>query len=306
MITYIIRRILVSIPILFLVVSLVFFAFQIIPGDPARMYAGEQASLEMVEQARKDLELDRPMWKQYASYLGRLSRGDLGKSYITRRPVALEVGNRFWNTVKLALAATLLSTLLGISMGTVSAARREGRWDYLLTVLTLMGISMPIFWLALLAMYFFSVQLKVLPTTGNDTWRHYIMPTATLSVYSTAFVTRMTRSTVLEAMSEDHVRTARAKGLREYMVMTRHVLRNALIPIVTVVGLQFGYMLGGAVVTETIFAWPGMGRLLIFGVSQRDIPLVQGTLVIFAAAFVFVNLAVDVIYAFIDPRIRYA
>lgn len=305
MISYIVRRVLISIPILFLVVTLVFFAFQLIPGDPAQMYAGEQATKEVLEKVRKDLGLDRPVLVQYVSYLQRLVQGDLGQSFITRRPVIVEIKSRFWNTVKLAIVAITFATVLGLVMGTISAVNREGRWDYFFSILSLFGISTPVFWLALLLMYFFSIRLGILPTSGNDTWRHYIMPTFCLAVFSVAFITRMTRSSLLELLGEDFVRTARAKGLTEYRVLSTHVVRNALIPIITIVGLRFGYMLGGAVITETIFAWPGMGRLLVTAVEQRDIPIVQGVLLVFATAFVVVNLSVDVIYGFVDPRIRY-
>jgi ABC-type dipeptide/oligopeptide/nickel transport system permease component len=190
-------------------------------------------------------------------------------------------------------------------MGTMSAIKQEGIWDYLFSIVALVGISTPIFWLALLLMYLFSIRLGWLPTSGKESLSHYVMPTFCLAVYSIAFITRMTRSSLLETMREDYVRTARAKGLSKLAVLWKHVLRNALVPIATVVGLRFGYMLGGAVITETIFAWPGMGRLLVTAVEQRDIPVVQGVLLIFAASFVLVNLLVDILYAFIDPRIAY-
>lgn len=306
MFSFIFRRALISIPILFVVVTLVFIAFQLIPGDPARMYAGEQASTATVEHVRKELGLDRPVTEQYVSYIDRLAHLDLGRSYLTGRPVTVEIESRFGNTVKLALAAIILASVIGVALGTISAYHQEGVWDYVASILALLGISTPVFWLGLMMMYLFSVKLGLLPTAGNETPRHYIMPAIALSVYSIAFVTRMTRSTVLESIGADYVRTARAKGLSERLVMVRHVLRNALIPVVTVVGLQFGYMLGGAVVTETVFAWPGMGRLLVTAVSQRDIPVVQGVLLVFAASFVLVNLVVDLLYGFIDPRIRYS
>jgi ABC-type dipeptide/oligopeptide/nickel transport system permease component len=305
MVSYIIRRVLISLPILFLVITLVFFAFQLIPGDPAMMYAGEQATEEVLEEIRKDLGLDRPVMVQYFSYLGRLLQGDLGQSFITRRPVITEIQLRFANTVKLSLAAIVVATVSGIFMGTMSALKQEGIWDYIFSIVALIGISTPIFWLALLLMYMFSIRLDWLPTSGKGSLLHYIMPTFCLAVYSIAFITRMTRSSLLETMREDYVRTARAKGLSEFAVLWKHILRNALVPIATVVGLRFGYMLGGAVITETIFAWPGMGRLLVTAVEQRDIPVVQGVLLVFAASFVLVNLLVDILYAFIDPRIAY-
>lgn len=302
---YLVRRVLVSIPTVFLVVTLVFLAFRVIPGDPAQMYAGEQATRETLEQVRRELGLDKPVHVQYVEYLKNLARGDLGRSYITRRPVIVEISTRFANTVKLSLAAISLAVVTGLTMGIIAAVKQERFWDYLFSILALVGISTPVFWLALILMYIFSLRLHILPTAGNQTWKHYLMPTFCLSVYSIAFITRMTRSALLEVFGEDYVRTARAKGLPERIVLLRHILRNALIPITTVVGLRFGYMLGGAVVTETVFAWPGMGRLLVTAVEQRDIPIVQGVLLVFGTAFVLINLIVDVLYSVIDPRIRY-
>ena len=292
-------------PILFLVVTLVFFVFQLIPGDPARIFAGEEAPQERVDQIRRDLGLDQPILVQYGRYLSRLLRGDLGQSISSRRPVVTEIRNRFGNTFSLALAAITLATVVGILLGVVSALFRGQLLDYLVTILALLGISVPVFWLGLLLMQLFSVELGWLPAAGYGTWRHYVMPTITLSVFSIAFITRMTRSSLLETIQQDYVRTARAKGVRERLVLLLHSLRNALLPITIVVGLRFGYMVGGAVITEEVFAWPGMGRLLILAVAQRDIPLVQGLLLVFASSFVLVNLLVDILYAFLDPRIRH-
>jgi len=293
------------VPILFLVVTVVFFVFQLIPGDPARIFAGEEAPQERVDQIRRDLGLDQPVLVQYGRYLSRLLRGDLGQSISSRRSVVTEIRNRFGNTFSLALAAITLATIVGIFLGVVSALFRGQILDYLVTVLALLGISVPVFWLGLLLMQLFSVELGWLPAAGYGTWRHYVMPTITLSVFSIAFITRMTRSSLLETIQQDYVRTARAKGVRERLVLLLHSLRNALLPITIVVGLRFGYMVGGAVITEEVFAWPGMGRLLILAVAQRDIPLVQGLLLVFASSFVLVNLLVDILYAFLDPRIRH-
>jgi len=302
---YIVRRILLGVPVLFLVVTAVFFAFRLIPGDAARILAGDEAPQERVEQIRRDLGLDKPAIVQYGTYLTKLLRGDLGVSFSSRRPVATEIGSRFWNTFSLALSATALATVLGIAMGVISALFR-GRWpDHLVTLLALLGISIPVFWLGLLMMNLFAVELGWLPAAGHGTWRHFVMPTIALSVFSIAFITRMTRSSLLETIQQDYVRTARAKGVRERFVLLMHSLRNALLPVTIVVGLRFGYMVGGAVITEEVFAWPGMGRLLILAVGQRDIPLVQGLLLVFATSFVLVNLFVDVLYAFLDPRIRH-
>ena len=296
---------LASIPILLLAVTAVFFAFQVIPGDPARLYVGSDASSEAVEQARRDLGLDRPVQVQYFDYLSRLARADLGRSMATRRPVTRELGPRFLNTIKLAAAGILVATTIGVLLGTIAAVKQGTVWDHLASVVALMGISIPVFWLGLLLMYLFSVQLRILPSAGNDTWRHYFMPTLSLATFSLAFIARMTRSSLLEVIRQDYVRTARAKGVPEWAVVGYHALRNALLPVVIIVGLRFGYMLGGAVVTEEVFAWPGMGRLLVTAVSQRDIPVIQGALLVFATAFVVVNLLVDLLYGFLDPQIRY-
>lgn len=302
---YIIRRILIGIPILFLVITVVFFAFRMIPGDAARILAGDDAPIERVEQIRRDLGLDRPVLVQYGAYLADLVRGDLGTSFSSRRPVTVEIGSRFWNTFALALASITLATVVGIVLGIISALFRGKLADHVVTVVALLGISVPVFWLGLLMMQLFSVNLGWLPAAGYGTWRHFIMPTITLSVFSIAFITRMTRSSLLETIAQDYVRTARAKGVRERLVLLLHSLRNALLPVTIVVGLRFGYMVGGAVITEEVFAWPGLGRLLILSVAQRDIPLVQGLLLVFATSFVIVNLLVDLLYAFLDPRIRH-
>ena len=305
MLSYVLRRLFLSIPTVFLVVTLVFFAFQIIPGDAARMYAGDQASVAAVEAIRVELGLDQPVGAQYLSYLKRLANGDLGTSFITRRPVTVEIGTRFANTAILAVGAITASTFLGTCMGVIAALHR-GKWlDHLLSVLAVGGISIPVFWLGLLLMFLFSLRLHWLPVAGNETWRHYIMPIFCLSAYSVAFITRMTRSTVLDVLGSDYVRTAESKGLRPLIVNARHVVRNALVPLITTVGLRFGYMLGGAVVTETVFAWPGVGRLLVIAVTQRDIPVVQGILLVFASVFVLVNIIVDVLYSVADPRLSY-
>lgn len=291
---------------MFFVVTAVFFAFKLIPGDPAAMFAGEQASPETIARVRHEMGLDRPVLVQYVAYIGRLLRGDMGNSFMTGRSVALEVSIRFGNTLRLAVLSTLLSSFLGITMGLISAIKRETLIDYSLTAFSLLGISMPIFWLGLLMIYVFSLKLGWLPISGNESWQNYIMPVIVLSMVSIATILRISRSSALEVMCEDFVRTARGKGLIEHLITFRHVLPNALIPIVTVIGLQFGNQLGGAIITETIFGWPGMGRLLVTAVEQRDIPVVQGCLLVFATCFVLVNLVADLIYAAVDPRIAYS
>jgi ABC-type dipeptide/oligopeptide/nickel transport system permease component len=294
------------IPIVFLVATTVFFLFKLIPGDPATVFAGEQASPATIARVRERLGLDQPIMVQYWRYLQRLVKGDLGTSFINGMEVIDLVKARFPNTIRLAFISTILSAFLGVSIGMVSALKRETIVDYLLTVVALLGISIPIFWLGLLLIYIFSVELSLLPIAGAASWRNYIMPVITLSAVSVASILRITRSSILEVMGEDFVRLARAKGLRESRVVFRHVLPNALIPVVTVIGLQFGYMLGGSIITETIFGWPGMGRMLVVAVNQRDVMVVQGVLIVFASSFVLVNLIVDIVYALIDPKISYS
>jgi glutathione transport system permease protein len=302
---YVVRRVLASIPVLFLVVTGVFFAFQLIPGDPARAFLGPEASLDTVEAMRRELGLDKPVPIQYLTYLRRLVHFDFGKSISTRRLVVQELGDPFMETIKLSFASIVFATVVGAVLGTIAAVKQGTFWDHVSSVIALLGISIPVFWLGLLMMYFFSVQLRILPSAGNDSWRHYFMPTFSLAVFSLAFIARMTRSSLLEVIRQDYVRTARAKGLSEFVVVVSHALRNALLPVVIVVGLRFGYMLGGAVVTEQVFAWPGLGRLLVSAVGQRDIPLIQGILLLFATSFVVVNLTVDLLYGVLDPQIRY-
>lgn len=305
MTSYIIRRLLAVFPVVFLVVTLAFFVFQLIPGDPARMYAGEEATQQQVERIREKLGLNRSIWVRYITYWKGLIHGDLGTSIYFHTPITDLIRRRFLNTLQLALIAIIAATVFGLIIGTVAAVYRGSVWEYSANFIALLGISIPVFWLGLLLMLFFSLYLGILPTAGNATWKHYLMPSFTLSTFSMAFITRMTRSSMLEMLGEDYVNTARAKGLPERRVIIFHALRNALLPILTVVGLRFGYMLGGAVITESVFAWPGMGRLFLTAVNQRDIPLVQGVLLIFALSFVLVNVAVDIAYSFIDPRIRH-
>lgn len=305
MTAYLVRRVVASLPVLLLVVTAVFFAFQLIPGDPARAFLGPEATPETVERVRAELGLDKPVLVQYLTYIRRLAQGDLGKSISTRRLVVDELGPPFVNTVKLSMASIATATVAGVLLGTIAAVKQGTTWDHLASIVALLGISIPVFWLGLLMMYFFSVQLHLLPSAGNETWRHYFMPTLSLATFSLAFIARMTRSSLLEVIRQDYVRTAQAKGLPRWRVVGIHALRNALLPVVIIVGLRFGYMLGGAVVTEQVFAWPGLGRLLVSAVGQRDIPLIQGVLLLFATSFVLVNTIVDLLYGFLDPQIRY-
>ncbi len=302
---YILRRLGLAIPTLLGVTLIIFFMVRLIPGDPARVIAGIQASEEEVARLRVELGLTRPIYAQYAIFLGRLVRGDLGTSAVTRAPVTEEIATRLRATVMLAISSVALATVVGLAAGIVSATRQYSALDYLVMSAALFGVSIPVFWLGLMLMLLFSVYLHWLPAGGFGGPAHLILPSVALAAVSIAIIARMTRSSLLETFNQDYVRTAHAKGVRRPAVILRHALKNALIPILTVIGLQFGALLGGAILTETTFAWPGMGRLLVNAISARDYPVIQGIVLMFALLFVAVNLAVDLLYAYVDPRIHY-
>ena len=305
MLQYVVKRLLSTIPVLFGISLLLFFMLRMLPGDPAQVLAGQMASPEDIKIIRHQLGLDRPIIVQYGLFLSRLVRFDLGRSARTQNPVISEVWARLPNTVLLAVAAITLACLFGIPAGIISATRPYTWIDYLFTSMALFGISMPVFWLGLMLVVIFSLVLQWLPAGGTGNWKHIILPSFTLAAFVVAFITRMTRASMIEALSQDYTTTARSKGLKERVVIVKHALKNALIPIITVVGLQFGALLGGAVLTETVFAWPGIGRLIVDSILARDYPVIQGTILIFGLLYILVNLMVDIIYAFIDPRIRY-
>ena len=311
---FLLRRLLLVGPVLLGVSLVVFAVLHISPGDPAEIMLGPQATHEDITRLRTELGLDEPLAVQYARWMGRVLQGDLGRSLWMKRPVLGEVLRRFQATVVLAASALLLSTLGGIALGVLSAARRNSLLDRLSALASLFGASMPSFWLGIVLMVIFALWLGWLPASGMfapyggggvvDLLSHLVLPTVTLAAASLTIIARLTRSTMLDVLGQDFVRTARAKGVRESFVVVRHALRNALIPTVTVVGVQAGYLLGGAVLTETVFAWPGVGTLMVQGILARDFPLVQGCVLVIALGFVLVNLAVDVLYATLDPRIR--
>ncbi|MCL0078240.1 ABC transporter permease [Dehalococcoidia bacterium] len=303
--SYILRRLLLTIPVLIGVSLLVFSMIRLVPGCPAVAIAGVHASPEFVEHIRQEFGLDKPMYVQYFRFMGRLLQGDLGISTHSRRPVVVEIWDRFPNTVELTIASLAIASLLGIGAGIVSATRRYSIFDNASMLIALFGISMPVFWLGLMLMLIFSVVLGWLPAVGRGTIWHLILPAITLGAASAAIFARMTRSSMLEVLHQDFITTARAKGLRERIVIYKHALKNALIPVVTIIGLRFGTLLSGAVLTETVFAWPGVGRLMVDSIMARDYPVVQGTVLLLAGTFVFVNLFVDILYSFLDPRIRY-
>jgi len=305
MLTYIVKRLLGMIPTLLLVAVVVFLFVHMLPGDPARLAAGPEADQQTVELVRKELGLDLPLPQQFVRYFSHMLQGDLGTSLRTKRPVSTEISERFMPTLWLTLASMVWSVGFGMIIGIVSAVWRN-RWpDRLGMTLAVSGISFPAFALGMMLMQIFSVNLGWLPTVGASTWQHYILPSITLGAAVAAVMARFTRASFVEVVQEDFVRTARAKGLSERRVIIKHALRNALIPVVTMMGLQFGFLLGGSIVVETVFNWPGLGRLLVDAVTQRDYPVIQGLVLLFSLEFILINLIVDVLYGVINPSIRY-
>ena len=305
MLAFFVRRLIMLLFTLYAVVTLAFFVMRLAPGDPARIIAGFDAPYETILALRHELGLDRPLIVQYGRYLADLFRGDFGRSYNTRRPVLEELSWRYKNTIILALCAVSFATFLGMTLGGLTALRPYSVFDSFAMVLALLGVSAPIFWLGVIFMWVFGVKLRLLPTGGTGTARHIILPSITLGLALSAVIARMTRSCLLECLGQDYVRTARAMGFAERTVIYRYALRNALIPVVTVVGLQLGYSLAGAVLTETVFAWPGLGRLLVDSIFARDYPVVQGCFIFVAFTFALTNFLVDLLYSVLDPRIRY-
>lgn len=305
MLQYAVKRLLYTIPVLLGITVLLFFMLHALPGDPARVIAGTMASDEDVKIIRTQLGLDDPLHVQYGKFLWRLVHLDLGRSARTQNPVSQEIWARLPNTFQLAVLATILACLVGVPAGILSAVRPHSWVDYLVTSTALFGISMPVFWLGLMLVVVFSVILRWLPAGGTGGLANLVLPTVTLAAFVIAFVARMTRSSMLEVLNQDYINTARSKGLREQVIVVGHALKNALIPIITVIGLQFGSLLGGAVLTETVFAWPGIGRLIVDSILSRDYPMIQGTILVFGLLYILVNLVVDLLYGFVDPRIRY-
>lgn len=302
---YIVHRLLWLGPILCGVSLIVFGIMKMVPGDVAQVIAGPDGTAEDVRVIRESLGLDQPLYVQYWRFVSRAVVLDFGRSAVTKRPVTEEISSRIQPTMELAAAALAFAIVVGLMAGIVSSTRQYTVWDNLATLISLVGVSMPIFWLGLMLMLLFSVTLGWLPSSGAGSLSQLVLPAVALGSASTAIIARQTRSGMLEVLRQDYVRTARAKGLREGVVISRHALKNALIPTVTVVGLQVGYLLGGAVLTETVFARPGLGRLLIDSIGRRDIVVVQTTILLLSVIFVIVNLLVDILYVKLDPRIRY-
>ena len=307
MLEYLGKRLIQLIPVLFLMSVIVFVVLYLLPGDPATLaLIGHGATtLAHVEELREQMGLNDPIYVQYGRYLANALRGNLGTSARFRRPVVEVILEQFPSTLKLAIVGMSIALVMGLSIGVVAAIWRYSWLDTLGMLLALVGVSTPIFWSGLMAIFLFSFRLGWLPSTGTGGWKGMVMPALTLGFVATGTIARLTRSCLIEVMSQDYIRTARANGLREWVVISRHAMKNAMIPVVTVLGLQFGGMLGGAVITETVFSRPGLGRLMVSAILWEDYPLAQGAILLTALSFVLVNLAVDVSYAFLDPRIHY-
>ena len=311
MIRHAVQRLLLAVPVLFGVLLIGFLLMQVVPTDPATVRAGPQATAEVVAAIRTELGLDEPIWKQFFLYVWRLAQGDLGVSIINNVPVSQELGNTIGPTLELMLAALVWSIPLGIALGTVAAYFRGSFLDRIVMAVSVAGVSVPVFFLGLLLIWLVGFQWQLLPFTGRggplwslDGLKAIILPAITLGGVFVGPVARMTRTAVVDALQAEHVRTARAKGLGEGAVVRRHALRNALIPVVTLIGLQIGFLLGGAVVTETIFSWPGVGRLAVGAILSADFPMAQGTIIVLSAGFILINLVVDLLYGALDPRVR--
>lgn len=303
---YAAQRLLIAIPTMLAITVLVFSMLQLVPGDPAEIFLGEhQSSPELLAQVRHDMGLDRPLYVQYFSYLWGILRGDLGLSLYTNQPVLQHIIDALPYTLELAMSSLLISTVLGIVLGVVSALKHNTWVDSLAMALALVGVSMPVFWLGLMLIFFFSVRLRWFPPMGQGGLDRLVLPALALGLLSSATLARLVRSSMLEVLNEDYIRTARAKGLIERAVIIRHALRNALIPAVTILGLQFGGLLSGAVITETVFARVGLGRMYVEAILNKDITMVQGLTLMIALSIMVTNLVVDLSYAMLDPRIRY-
>jgi peptide/nickel transport system permease protein len=303
---FIVRRLLLAVPTLFGVLVVAFLLLYVAPGDPVTAMIGERADSATIARLRRDLRLDDALYVRFGHYVARIAKGDLGRSYITNRPITRDIRERFPKTLQLALAAMLFAAFTGITLGVLSARNPGGWTDRLALGVAYLGISFPVYWVGLLLILLFAVTLHLLPPSGYGSWKFLILPALALGMRSIAFLARVTRSAMLDALSADYVRTARAKGLSERVVTLRHALRNAMIPIITVLGLDFGAYLTGSILTETVFSWPGLGRYVVNSIARRDLPAIQGAVLFLSAVFVLVNLLADIAYAKTDPRVAYS
>ena len=307
MLIYLARRVLAVMPVLFGVTLAVFSMLFLVPGDPVKMMLAEFVTMpDQIARMRAELHLDEPIVMQYGRFVGGALRGDLGTSIRSRRPVTTEIGENVGSTMLLAAAAMAVAVAIGVPLGLIAALSRNSWLDVGSMAIALLGVSMPSFWLGLLLIFVFSLHLAWFPATGGGDLAHLVLPAVTLGTIASAIIARLTRSSMLEVLGQDYVRTARAKGLAWWSVVVRHALKNALIPVITIFGLQFGNLLAGAVIVETVFSRPGLGRLIVGGILAKDFPLVQGTVLFIATAYVLINVLVDVAYAVVDPRIRLA
>ena len=311
MVSFIIKRLLLAIPVIFGVTVVIFLMIHLIPGDPVLLIAGEEASIEEMQQIRVELGLDQPLIVQYVNYIKKLFKGDLGRSLINRMPVYYELTSRMPATLQLTFTGLSFAIILGIPIGIFSAIKKYTVLDHISMAFALFWLSMPIFWVGIMLVLIFGLELRLLPISGMNGplfsfagFKYFILPAITLGGPSMAMIARLTRSSVLDELKRDHVLVARSKGLKEKKVVIKHVLRNALAPVITYVGLQFGALLGGAVVVESIFAWPGVGRYILSSIQARDYPAIQGAILLIAVGFVLINIIVDIIYGLLDPRIR--
>lgn len=304
MLMFILRRLIQTIPVIFGVTIVVFIIMQLVPGDPAVLLAGEGATRETIDALRTQLGLNQPLYAQYIDYVTNIFRGDLGTSLKNNQPVLDEIMLRLPITLELAIFSTLITIVLGMAAGIISAVKPYSIIDTVVMIIALLGISLPSFWFGLMLMYGFSVKLQLFPVAGWDSFAHIILPAFTLGAGGAAIVARMTRSSMLEVIRQDYIRTARAKGVKERVIVYKHALRNALIPVITVIGLQFGALLGGTVLVESIFAINGLGRMIVDSIRMRDLPMVQGGVLVASLVFVAVNLLVDVLYRFFNKRIE--
>lgn len=305
MLRYFIKRIIGVIPILFFVSIFIFLFVHMIPGDPARLVAGQDASYEDIQLVRQELGLDRPLHQQYFGFVGNILKGDLGTSLKTKQPVFEVIKIRFMPTFWLTVWSMAWAVIIGLIIGVISATKRNKWQDYLGMFGAVSGISLPSFWLGLMLIQLFSVKLGWLPTNGLDTWKSYILPSITLGSGIAAVIARFSRSSLMDILKEDYIRTGRAKGLHENNVVWKHGLKNAMIPVITMTGLQFGFLLSGSIVVETVFSWPGLGRLLIDSIAFRDYPVIQAEMLLFSLEFILINLIVDLLYSVMNPQIRY-
>lgn len=303
--TFLFRRLLILLPVLWGVITLVFSFIHIIPGDPVVAMLGEQASAADVQNLREQLKLNEPLHIQYFLYIKALLKGDLGISLITEEPVSHIILKHYPATIELALASILIALALSLPLGIISATHKNKPIDHVSRLLALLGLSMPNFWLGPMLIIIFSLKLNIFPVSGPGGLNHLILPAVTLGTAMAAFLTRMIRSSMLEELSKEYIRTARAKGLSKWRIIFKHALKNALIPVLTIIGLQFGILLTGAIITETIFSWPGIGRMTIQAIQQRNYPLVQGAILSISVTYIFINTITDIAYAWLNPRIRF-